>query len=119
METLTAFLVLLSGLLVRLALPIAVTLLAVYILRRLDAYWQAQAEAELEARTAVIEKPQCWKGKHCPPAQRKACPGFNSSKPCWQVFRLPNGYLHEECLACQVFLNAPIPQAQAHALTTH
>ena len=119
METLTAFLVLLSGLLVRLALPIAVTLLAVYFLRKLDAYWQAQAEIELEARTALIEKPQCWKVKHCYQTQRKECPAFNSPKPCWQVFRLPNGYLHEECLACQVFLNAPIPQGQAQALTTH
>lgn len=117
METLTAFLVLCTGLLVRLALPIAVTLLAVYILRKLDAYWQAQAEAELEATAALVEKPDCWKVKHCPPPQRKACPACTSSKPCWQVFRLPNGYLREECLACQVFLNAPVPQVHAHALT--
>ena len=115
METLTAFVALCSGLLVRLALPLTVTLVAVYFLRKLDAYWQAQAEAEIEARAILVEKPECWKVKHCHPAQRKACPSFKSPKPCWQVFRQPNGYLHEECLACQVFLNAPIPQVQAPA----
>jgi hypothetical protein len=59
METMTAFLALCFGLLLRLALPIAVTLIAVYLLHKLDAHWQAQAEAELEAQAAMRSLSQC------------------------------------------------------------
>lgn len=101
----TAVLAILSGLAVRLAIPILVTVLAVFALRRLDAGWQTEAQ-EIPVKA---DKPECWKTKACTPAQRKACPAVNSPRPCWQVFRLPNGYLREECLACHVFVQAPMP----------
>lgn len=105
METMTAFLALCIGLLVRLALPIAVTSVMVYFLRKLDARWQAEAELQ----PVSVEKPECWKIKGCPPEQQKNCVARTSPLPCWQVFRLPNGYLREECLSCKVFLDAPVP----------
>jgi hypothetical protein len=108
METMTAFLVLCAGLFVRLALPIAVTLVLVYFLLKLDAQWQAEAEL----RPVSITKPECWKIKGCSPEQRKDCIAFSSPLPCWQVFRLPNGYLHEECISCKVFIDAPAPTFQ-------
>lgn len=105
MENITSFLAILAGLLVRLAIPIAGTAILVYFLRRLDSHWQAEAE-----RTPVpVQKSECWKMKGCSPAQRKNCPAASSSLPCWQVFRRPNGYLQESCIACQVFANAPTP----------
>ena len=105
METMTAFLVLCAGLLVRLALPIAITVVIVHFLRKLDARWQAEAEL----RPVSVQKPECWKIKGCSPEQSKDCIAFSSPLPCWQAFRLPNGYLSEECLSCKVFLDAPIP----------
>ena len=109
METMTAFLALCTGVFVRLAVPIAFTVVLVYFLRRLDARWQAEAEL----RPVSIPKPECWKIRGCSPEQRKDCIAFSSPLPCWQVFRLPNGYLQEECLSCEVFINAPIPTLKA------
>jgi len=111
MGTLSALLALCTGLLLRLALPIAVTLVAVSFLRKLDARWQA--EAELQAAGIVFEKPECWKIKNC--LLGPACPTFRSPVACWQARRLPNGYLRDECLTCEVFLEAPIPQVQVPA----
>jgi hypothetical protein len=100
-----AALAVLLGLLVRLALPILVTALVIAILRQLDARWQSEARYT----TLQVEKPQCWKTKGCTPAQQKVCPAARSPLPCWQVFRLPNGYLREQCLTCDVLARAPLP----------
>jgi hypothetical protein len=105
MEPLTSILTIIAGLFLRLAIPIAGTLLLVYVLRKLDAHWQAEAE-----RTPImIEKVECWKVKGCSEEQRKNCIGATSPLPCWQALRLPNGYLQEKCLSCEVFTNAPVP----------
>jgi hypothetical protein len=105
MNELNALLAILVGFAARLAIPILVTALAVYFLRRLDTEWQTEAK-HLPSK---VQKPQCWKTKGCSPAQRKDCPGYKSKLPCWQARRLPNGYLREACLDCKVFLEAPTP----------
>ena len=94
-----------TGVLVRLALPVVLTVLLVYFLRRLDKRWQAEANYS----PASIQKPECWKIKGCSAEQREDCAAFNSLLPCWQVFRLPNGYLTEKCISCKVFIDAPVP----------
>jgi hypothetical protein len=88
-----------------LAIPITLTALLIIILRKLDAHWQV--EADLQAMPK--QKPECWKIKGCTPEQIQSCPASKSSLPCWQVYRLPNGYLNEECLSCSVFIEAPAP----------
>ena len=95
------------GVLLRLALPLALTALVVFLLRKLDARWQA--EAELEKKLLLNDESPCWKeqGLSMDEIERKAAA---AERPCWQVNRLPNGYLREECLNCDVFLSAPIPQ---------
>jgi hypothetical protein len=104
----TAALAVLAGLALRLAVPMLLTALVVLALSRLDRHWQSEGErAPLK-----VEKPRCWETQGCSPAQRKICPGYKSALPCWQVFRLPSGYLEEKCLACPVLLQAPLP---AHA----
>ena len=103
----------LIGLSLRLALPVAVTVLAVYFLRKLDSHWQDEAEQDLNQPAA--DKVKCWDLKDCPIEKRKSCPAPSSPQPCWQVNRLSNGYLREECLGCMIFRNAPVPVAQAHA----
>ena len=105
METITSFLALLTGLLVRLAIPIAGTAILIYFLRKLDAHWQAEAQLP----PVPAQKAECWKVKGCSPAQKKNCVAASSPLPCWQVFRRPNGYLQEECISCPVFIDAPAP----------
>jgi len=107
METITSFLMVAAGLLLRLAIPIAVTAILIYFLHKLDVHWQAEAQAPVQ-----VEKPQCWKVKGCTPEQLKNCVAGQSSMPCWQTYRLPNGYLRQECLTCEVFRKAPIPVTQ-------
>jgi hypothetical protein len=107
MEWLYTILAVLAGLILRLAIPIAITLLAVYILHKVDVRWQEEA-AEMPAPVAV-EKPHCWEFKNCPVENRSECTSPNSEEPCWQAHRLSNGYLCEECINCQVFHQAPIP----------
>lgn len=105
METLTFTLAIVTGLLLRLALPILGTSLLIFLLRKLDAHWLAEAEQpQLRA-----EKLECWKVKGCSDDQRKTCRAASSALPCWQVYRMPNGYLQEKCISCDVFVNAPIP----------
>ena len=104
METISSLLFLLAGLLVRLAIPIAVTAVLIYGLRKLDTRWQSEAQ-----RPVPVEKPECWKVKGCTPEEIKNCIAGQSPLPCWQVYRLPNGYLRDECISCEVFRQAPIP----------
>ncbi len=94
------------GLLIRLAVPIAVTLIVIVLLRLIDAHWQA--ESQFVSRPAVA-KPLCWQINACPPAKRDACPAYHSDRPCWQVYRGPDGRLAAACLSCAVFRSAPVP----------
>ncbi|GAB4504489.1 MAG: hypothetical protein Fur0043_14830 [Anaerolineales bacterium] len=105
MNAFTSLLAVVMGIVLRLALPIGITALAVYFLRKLDARWQAKATQQVPN----VEKPACWEVNHCLPEMREACPGYQSVWPCWQAFRGPNGYLQERCLGCNVFKKAPIP----------
>ncbi len=105
MDALASSFYILLGFFLRLAIPIVGTLVLILFLRNLDARWQAEARRQ----AAQIDKPQCWKIKGCPPEQVEKCPGAQSTLPCWQVYRLPNGYLNEECMQCEVFVEAPVP----------
>ncbi len=107
MELINAILALATGLFLRLAVPIAITILVISLLRRLDARWQIEAEQMPEAQLEAQVK--CWEIKNCPPEQRDACVASRSNQPCWQERRLENGYLREECLSCEVFGQAPLP----------
>ncbi|HLE89985.1 MAG TPA: hypothetical protein VI753_02450 [Anaerolineales bacterium] len=105
METIISFLAILAGVLLRLAIPIAGTAILIHFLRKLDSRWQAAAQLQ----PLPVQKPECWKIRGCSAKQQKNCIARTSSLPCWQVYRLPNGYLREECISCKVFIDAPIP----------
>jgi hypothetical protein len=101
----TSLLFVLIGLLVRLALPLAVTAFIVYLLHKLDARWQAEAEAE---RILLIKDDlPCWKEQGLSMSEIKIR-AAKADQPCWQTHRLSNGYLREGCLDCEVFRSAPI-----------
>jgi|CXWL01.1.fsa_nt_gi hypothetical protein len=115
MDTLTSILVLLSGVLLRLLVPLSLTALVVFVLRKLDARWQA--EAELEMKLLAKDETPCWREQGLS-LDRIEQMSAASGKPCWQIKRLPNGYLREECLGCEAFLSAPMPSPkykEAHA----
>ena len=105
MQIIISLLVLITGLLIRLAIPIALTVLLIIFLRKLDARWQKEADLH----QPLMESVECWKIKNCAPEQRENCVAYQAIVPCWQAKRLPNGYLHEECLSCEIFTKAPMP----------
>jgi hypothetical protein len=104
METIISLLALIAGLLIRLAIPLAITALLIFFLRKLDAFWQSEAQL-----VPAAQEVKCWEIKDCTLEQQKNCVATKSNLPCWQAKRLPNGYLHEECLSCEVFTEAPMP----------
>lgn len=111
-----SLLVILAGLSVRLALPLALTALFVYLLHRLDVRWQAEAMSERAALTKIKDDMPCWKEQGFSAEEIKAR-AEKSGQPCWQTHRTVNGYLREACLSCDVFLTAPVPaprQSQVH-----
>ena len=105
MESLQLLFAVLVGIAARLVIPIFVTVIAVYFLRRLDARW----ENEGHNPPVAIEKPACWEINGCAPEHSKTCVGRTSPLPCWQARRTANGYLREECLGCTIFMKAPLP----------
>lgn len=99
------------GFLLRLGLPIAVTILAVYFLHRLDKRWQAEAKTKNLPVTVLagVNGKHCWEMKGCTEENQAKCPARKADQPCWQVFRASNGYLREECLICEFFKKTPAP----------
>ncbi len=94
-----------TGLLIRIGLPVLFTAIVVVLLRKMDEHWQAESR---HLPVAAMQKP-CWETKGCSPEKRAQCAACESGQPCWQVFRAADGTLKEECLACDVFIQAPIP----------
>lgn len=114
--------------LLRLAVPLAITFLIAFYLRRLDAKW----ERELREQKPQMEKDQiapsrptptlqmstssaiptandifgkpCWEVKHCQEANKLNCAAFqNPELPCWWARFRAEGHIPEECYLCQIF----------------
>ena len=108
----SALLAVVIGLAIRFGVPVLLTALVAWGLRRLDRHWQEQAEHRRPAPLAMgaaSAEVRCWELKDCPPEKRQTCPAFaRPPVPCWQVFREQTGLLPTSCLGCDVFLSAPI-----------
>lgn len=111
----------------RLGVPLAITLLVGYGLRRLDAKWQAEARTRLEAHRAwnkkeiesaiemyhVIEQP-CWVLRECPESVRLDCPACQQPDiPCWMARRQAEGRLPSTCYYCELFSLRQVAEAEA------
>jgi hypothetical protein len=102
----TSFVIL--GFMMRLALPFTVTALLVWLLRRLDLFWQR--EASVQEQPAEAANQGCWDVQHCSDKQRASCQAYSHQNvPCWQYYRQQEGRLREACLGCKVFQEAPLP----------
>ncbi len=98
-----------AGLLLRIGLPIAVTALVIFFLRKMDNRWRVEAKQNLLVPVAGTSQP-CWDVKNCSPEQRQKCAASKQSAvPCWQFYRSEQGILKETCLGCDVFRLAPLP----------
>lgn len=107
--------------LIRLGIPLAITFLIAWGLRRLDARWQAEADArQLTADVAVgMVAPQavmapaarqqpCWEYRHCTESQRSGCAACAlSDLPCWMARLRTEGSLPGRCYTCQYFKTRP------------
>ncbi|MBI5963873.1 MAG: hypothetical protein HY863_10395 [Chloroflexi bacterium] len=113
MEDLNSTLVILIGLALRVLVPVALTALIVYLLRKLDARWQE--EARTEEKVLAIDEMSCLETQGLSDEQLNSRLSLNA-QPCWQIHRLPNGYLKEACLDCEIFLKASAasPRSRAH-----
>ena len=100
------------GVLIRFAIPVALTLAAIWFFRKLDQRWKAEAEelTRLQMALALAKRTPCWEQKQCPPEKLDSCPVYAQKElPCWQIMRDKNGNLKPACLECGVFRNAPLP----------
>jgi hypothetical protein len=107
MDSTMVFLTVFFGVLLRIGLPVALTVILVALLRRLDARWQQEGAVAAPIKAANT---RCWETHGCSPENRAACPAYaHPETPCWQLFRSKDGLLREKCLGCQVFQKAPAP----------
>ena len=107
--------------LIRLGIPLAVTILVAWGLRRLDARWQAEADAQqLTADVAIglvapaaVKAPAarqqpCWENRHCSEAKRSSCAACAMTDlPCWMARLRSEGRLPGNCYGCQYFKVKP------------
>jgi hypothetical protein len=107
MDTISSFLTVFMGLALRLGLPVALTVLVIILLRRLDVHWQQESLRKTPAPSGNIH---CWELQKCSEEKRATCSAISHPGiPCWQLFRSQEGFLREECIGCQVFRKAPAP----------
>jgi len=101
----------------RLGVPLAITVLVTWGLRRLDARWQAAADAQLSSQAvaagqylpAALKAPlaaqkSCWEYRACTEAQRACCAAArDTSLPCWMARLRADGRLPGVCYGCILF----------------
>jgi hypothetical protein len=114
MSALTEVLAVVGFFAVRLLVPAAAIAMLSWGLRRLDARWQAEAEAERRQALNVEVPPQtiapfaseqpCWEQRHCSAEKRERCPAYrHAALPCWLARREAEGALPEPCYGCGLF----------------
>ncbi len=90
---------------VRIGIPIAVTLAFGYWLER--KLRPAEAPAETPENIRLVRKPSniirlhCWDIKRCEPAQRAHCATCrHPDLPCWLAIQVEGGKVREQCFTC-------------------
>jgi hypothetical protein len=111
---LEVLLVFLASFVIRIGLPLLITVLLVRWLGELDRRWKEEAgqfiaeEASREIEENNAQAP-CWAVRNCAPERRESCPAYaRQETPCWQVFRTRDGHLKEICMDCEVFRHAAL-----------
>jgi hypothetical protein len=111
----------------RLGVPLAITLAVAYWLRRLDAKWEAEAWTQWKAsrsqKEGTADPKPCWTLKGCGETARAGCPAFTCAAPigagkqpkipCWLARRRAEGKLPATCYNCELFSPRQIAQGLA------
>lgn len=113
MEELMPIFTLFIGVLLRVGVPVVLTLALILVFKYFDALWKRDAalrKSERPLLSTQVRNTGCWEVNGCSEEGRSRCPAYaNPDIPCWQVFRNKNGQLKERCLGCGVFAHAPVP----------
>jgi hypothetical protein len=129
MDGLSDALVIAGMFILRLGVPLAITLAVGYLLVRLDRKWQAEAWAEWESSQLEQEEQAkqaagrvaspvagqfCWELKECGQAVREQCSAFKRPNiPCWLARRRAEGRLPVACYDCELFSLKQVSQSIA------
>ncbi|MEZ4770980.1 MAG: hypothetical protein R2844_21500 [Caldilineales bacterium] len=126
----------------RLGVPVLLTVGLGLLLKRLDARWQAEAREQRNAMEAATpakpsDRPKpvgqrttqplvalsgigaqpCWAVKGCTDSMRAACAASHQPNvPCWQARTIAEGRLPSECKACDLHIPAPYVMAESRVL---
>lgn len=118
MQELLTALMILGMFIIRLGVPLALILVVGYFLSRLDAQWQAEAQAQRERnpiyQAALRSLPQeatlhdpCWQVRGCDSALYSQCAASKDpTTPCWIARFQAEGALPPLCQSCQIFTTA-------------
>jgi hypothetical protein len=91
------------GVVLRIVLPLGITLAVALILKRLDDSWREQSLHEAMGASGAsgpLQSLQCWEAFGCRPEQRSNCKAYsNPEKPCWESMS-SRGQLQEACQRC-------------------
>ena len=101
--------------LLRLAVPLAITLIIGYPLHRLDARWESEIQSHPDTvatkEPAAVQQP-CWEDKGCSARRRSRCPACRLTDiPCWLARLRVENRLPAECSACVRFTSGTVAQA--------
>jgi hypothetical protein len=95
----------LIGFLLRIGIPVGITFLLGWSLRKLDTRWRLEARqnvAQPKVQPKWTSGQMCWQENDCSLERRQDCPAFlNPEIPCWEFFR-KYGTLNKMCTDCQV-----------------
>ena len=121
MSRLSELTVLIGLFLLRLGVPLAITLLVGLLLRRLDAKWETEARRSRE-RAVALGAPSrarrsgqlpCWLIRGCPEDLYRDCPAYKiQSLPCWLARLRVEGRMPKLCANCTLFRSPVAPSAQ-------
>lgn len=94
------------GLLIRIGIPLIITLILIWVVRSLDQRWRDDGAGVV----VRAKNTGCWNIKGCAEKDRAKCSAHaNQDIPCWQHFRRDDGTLRSGCIGCDVFRQAPVP----------
>lgn len=100
-------------LLLRIAVPISITFLLGWGLRKLDTRWRQEAEEKMIMVQQGLEKDArpCWDVNNCSEDTKKECRAFSHPlTPCWDLFKTEEGHLSTNCKECHYREQAGIVQ---------
>lgn len=110
-EPLVNVLIVLAMFVVRIGVPLAITLaLGYWLEKRLPPQEKSEAtEMKIERARRAAQSPKiiqwhCWDLKRCSPALRAQCAAFQRPDlPCWLALQVAGNQVREECFTCALY----------------